>query len=92
MRDYYAADSAALIQQPAKPEMHDKATGAGTSIIGILEVCESDFATNLAKEEQEESDAQEEYEKLSQESACVVLSHHVLLACSVDSPLDESPA
>merc|ERR1712083_1118626 len=42
--------------------------GAGGSIINILEVCESDFATNLAKEESEESDAASEYEKISQEN------------------------
>merc|ERR550532_2258465 len=55
-----------LMQQPAKPDMHEKASGAGGSIINILEVCESDFATNLAKEETEEADAQEEYEKTTQ--------------------------
>merc|ERR1712039_742781 len=38
-------------------------------IINILEVCESDFASNLAKEETEEADAQSEYEKVSQENA-----------------------
>merc|ERR1712079_875857 len=32
-------------------------------------VCETDFATNLAKEESEEADAQSEYEKVSQENA-----------------------
>merc|ERR1719343_450468 len=63
LRDYYAKaeESAflqggigrpsALMQQPAKPETHEGATGSGTSIIGVLEVVESDFATNLAKEE-----------------------------------------
>merc|ERR1711957_317708 len=43
--------------------------GGGESIINILQVCESDFATNLAKEESEEEDAQSEYEKVSQENA-----------------------
>merc|ERR1719343_735691 len=69
LRDYYGS-SAALLQssQPAKPELHSKATGAGESIIGILEVVESDFATNLAKEETEEADAQSEYDKTTQEN------------------------
>lgn len=79
LRDYYAAGSAAFVQdeskfsafmqQPAPPQKHTGAAGAGQSIIGILEVCASDFASNLAKEEAEEADAQEEYEKLSQENA-----------------------
>merc|ERR1712183_1203302 len=66
------ADPAAFMQrmrQPAAPELHAKAGGAGGSIINILEVCESDFASNLAKEESEEADAQSEYEKVSQENA-----------------------
>merc|ERR1712085_75630 len=45
----------AFMQQPARPEIHSEASGAGGSIINILEVCESDFATNLAKEETEET-------------------------------------
>merc|ERR1712176_954633 len=81
LRDYYGgaasmiqanADPAAFMQrmrQPAAPELHAKAGGAGGSIIDILEVVESDFATNLAKEETEEADAQSEYEKVSQENA-----------------------
>jgi len=77
LKDYYGGAAAmlqsdaalgAFMQQPAKPEAHGKASGAGGSIINILEVCESDFATNLAKEESEESDAQEEYEKTTQEN------------------------
>jgi chromosome segregation ATPase len=66
LRDYYASGSA-LVQQPAAPEQHAASTGAGDSIIGILEVVESDFANNLAKEETEESDNQETYSKLTQE-------------------------
>jgi len=67
LRDYYGS-AAALMQQPAKPETFEKASGAGGSIIDILEVCESDFATNLAKEESEEADAAENYEKTTQEN------------------------
>merc|ERR1719155_136564 len=58
----------AFMQQPAKPETFAKAEGAGQSIIDILEVCESDFANNLAKEETEEADAQADYEKTTQEN------------------------
>merc|ERR1711924_355754 len=77
LRDYYGSAAAMaqedaqfqnFMQQPAKPESHGKAKGAGGSIINILEVCESDFATNLAKEEAEESDAADEYEKTTQEN------------------------
>merc|ERR1719461_1405424 len=50
------------------PEKHVKAGDAGSSIIGILEVCESDFAKNLAKESSEEDDAEAAYEKSTQEN------------------------
>jgi len=75
LRDYYgsdAASAAALLQgasqQPPAPELHSKAAGAGQSIVGILEVVESDFAKNLAKEETEEEDAQTLYDKTTQEN------------------------
>jgi chromosome segregation ATPase len=67
LKDYYGS-AAAMIQQPAKPAAFEKSSGAGGSIIDILEVCESDFATNLAKEETEEADAESEYEKTTQEN------------------------
>merc|ERR550525_1879793 len=67
LRDYYA-NSDALLQQPAMPEKHSKATGAGTGIIGILEVVEADFAKSLAKEEAQEEDAQTEYDEITQEN------------------------
>merc|ERR1719440_1922147 len=57
-----------MIQQPAKPVSHSKSSGAGGGIINILEVCESDFSKGLAGVESAESDAQESYEKQSQEN------------------------
>lgn len=78
LRDYYQGGGAAMIQdgsdfkafmqQPAMPEKHTAAGGAGDSIINMLEVVESDFSDNLAKEEAEEADAAAVYEKTTQEN------------------------
>jgi len=77
LRDYYGGASSAamiqqddwsMIQQPAKPASHSKSSGAGGSIIDILELCESDFSKDLAGEESAESDAQESYDKQTQEN------------------------
>jgi len=78
LRDYYGGAAAMLqesdskfssfMQQPAAPQQHEKSSGAGGSIISILEVCESDFATNLAKEESAEADSAANYEKVTQEN------------------------
>merc|ERR1719329_150069 len=69
LRDYFGGD-AAFVQEdhPAKPETHQKSTGAGQSIISMLEVVESDFSETLAKVETEEADAASEYEKTTQEN------------------------
>jgi len=77
LKDYYQGSAAlvqngakfdAFMQQPAAPAKHSKASGAGGSIIDILEVCESDFAKNLATEETEEADAVATYEATTQEN------------------------
>merc|ERR1719454_26942 len=75
LKDYYQGSAAfmqssfdAFMKQPAPPKKHTKSGGAGGSIIDILEVCESEFAKNLAEEEQVESDAVATYEKTTQEN------------------------
>merc|ERR1719326_2036175 len=77
LKDYYEGSAAllqsgtsfeAFMQQPAAPKKHAKSSGAGGSIIDILEVCESDFTKNLAAEETQESDAISVYEKTTQEN------------------------
>merc|ERR1719161_2996254 len=47
---------------------HDKATGAASGIIGMLEVVESDFSKNLAEGQAAEDAAIEAYEKLTQDN------------------------
>merc|ERR1719473_579242 len=76
LRDYYGAKEGLFLQdtdmafmkQPSAPQKHEKSSGAGGSIISMLEVAESDFANNLAEEETEEAAAQEEYDKVTQEN------------------------
>jgi len=76
LRDYYATSgSSSLLQDPLElappPELaplHTKAEGAGSSIVGILEVVESDFSKSLAEETVAEEEAQTTYEKVSQEN------------------------
>lgn len=72
LREYYGGasfvQSSDDIMQPAMPAKHTKSGGAGGSIINILEVCESDFSKNLAKEEQTEADSQSQYDAQTQEN------------------------
>jgi hypothetical protein len=75
LQEYYAA-SASMLQedQPAKPETFAKKSGAGGSIIDILQTVESDMATNLAKIETEEADAKADYDKVTQENLVIKTS------------------
>merc|ERR1719261_1675521 len=62
LRDYYA-EKEALVQTT-----HDKATGAASGIIGMLEVVESDFTKMLADGTAKEEMAIAAYEKLTQDN------------------------
>jgi len=58
LNDYYAKDSA-----------HGSADGAGSGIIGLLEVAESDFSKGLAEMTAAEETAASEYDTTSKENA-----------------------
>jgi hypothetical protein len=57
LTEYYASD-----------KDHDSADGAASGIIGLLEVCESDFTRDLAHVMSDEESAVAEYEKVSKEN------------------------
>merc|ERR1719201_2754095 len=58
LNDYYAKSDKA----------HSSADGAGSGIIGLLEVCESDFSKGLAEMTSVEQTASSEYETESKEN------------------------
>merc|ERR1719284_1309790 len=62
LRDYYGA---AFLQQRTS---HAKASGAGSSIIGMLEVIEADFQKALTERTNAEASEKEEYDKVTQEN------------------------
>lgn len=76
LHEYYASGgvsaSASFLQQrqrqPEVPTYHSQASGAGSSIIGLLEVVESDFGKDLAETENAEDTAASEYQKVTQQN------------------------
>jgi len=58
LKDYYASEG----------KSHSSADGAGSGIIGMLEVVESDFSKGLAEMEATESMAASSYDKVSKEN------------------------
>jgi len=72
LREYFAnsgaAAASALMQQPGVPETHAKSSGAGSGIIGMLEVVESDLSKSLASTEMAEENAAVAYERVGMEN------------------------
>mmetsp|Transcript_60388 Transcript_60388/g.93941 ORF Transcript_60388/g.93941 Transcript_60388/m.93941 type:complete len:687 (-) Transcript_60388:55-2115(-) len=58
LKDYYASEE----------KDHSAAEGAGSGIIGMLEVIESDFTKGLAEMEVAESSAEKDYEKVTKQN------------------------
>merc|ERR1719355_219709 len=58
LKDYYASEG----------KSHSSADGAGSGIIGMLEVVESDFSKGLAEMEVAESTAATDYDKVSKQN------------------------
>jgi len=59
LKEYYAKDGAA----------HDNAEGGASGVIGLIEVCESDFSKNLAEIISEEETAVSTYEEIAKENS-----------------------
>eukprot|EP00933_Yihiella_yeosuensis_P056292 TRINITY_DN553_c0_g1_i3.p1 TRINITY_DN553_c0_g1~~TRINITY_DN553_c0_g1_i3.p1 ORF type:complete len:687 (+),score=257.59 TRINITY_DN553_c0_g1_i3:77-2137(+) len=71
LKEYYQGTSqgdASLLQMDPPSFGHSADEGASTGIIGMLEVCESDFSRDLVAAETEEDSAQEEYTKLTDQN------------------------
>merc|ERR1719476_825543 len=54
--------------QPQAPAMQEKASGKGSSIIGILEVVLSDFTRSLSETEADEAAAADAYAQVTQQN------------------------
>jgi len=67
LREYYQEEGGAFVQQPAVGT-HAKSSDSAGGIIGILEVAESDFARSLAEARATEDEAQNVYDKTSQDN------------------------
>merc|ERR1719352_408251 len=83
LKEYYAADAA-----------HGAASGAGSSIIGLLEVCESDFTKGLTEMTAEEESAAADYKAYSKENeiAVTMKSQDVKYKTKEAAGLDKSVA
>ena len=62
LREHY--EDASLIQTGQKAKGQADEQGDGSGVLGMLEVAESDFATNLAEARAVENAAQAEFDKM----------------------------
>merc|ERR1719316_2648890 len=67
LQEYYS--SASFVQVKEEPELGGAKTDIATTIMGMLEVAESDFTTLLAESEASEKEAQSSYDKLTKQNA-----------------------
>merc|ERR1719199_2276655 len=67
LQEYYSSASFAQVKE--EPELGGAKTDIATTIMGMLEVAESDFTTLLAESEASEKAAQSSYDKLEKQNA-----------------------
>merc|ERR1719408_715563 len=67
LQEYYSSGS--FVQSKEEPELGGAKTDIATTIMGMLEVAESDFTTLLAESEASEKAAQSSYDKLTKQNA-----------------------
>jgi len=66
LQDYYSSGS--FVQAKEEPELGGAKTDIASTIMGMLEVAESDFTTLLAEAEASEKEAQSSYDKLTEQN------------------------
>jgi len=66
LQEYYSSGS--FVQSKEEPELGGAKTDIATTIMGMLEVAESDFTTLLAEAEASEKAAQASYDKLTKQN------------------------
>merc|ERR1719321_196664 len=69
LQEYYSSGSFAQVKAKEAPELGGAKTDIATTIMGMLEVAESDFTTLLAESEASEKAAQSSYDKLTKQNA-----------------------
>ena len=73
LQEYYSSGS--FVQSKEEPELGGAKTDIATTIMGMLEVAESDFTTLLAEAEASEKAAQASYDKLTKQRDFQKINH-----------------